>query len=121
MTVDPTNAPSTDETIGPEDLHAEVERWGRDTAEGEPRVVRVGYLYSDDQHDLDTGSHLDLIILVEEFDLPPAERVGMWDLGAVPLPAQALVYTMDEWSELMEVEFGLGQRLREQTVWAYER
>ncbi len=112
---------STSDWPEPEVLHEELERWGETTAESESRVLRVGYVHSDDQTGGGVGSHLDLVLVMEEFDLPPAERVGMWDLGAVPVPAQTLVYTQEEWDELMETETPLSEKLKDGVVWVFER
>ena len=105
----------------PEVLHRELEEWARMTAQAEPRALRIGYLEGHDHGGAVDDRHLDLILVMEEFELPPAERVGMWDLGPVPVPAQTLVYTLEEWSELLEAGISLSNRLREQMVWVYER
>jgi uncharacterized protein len=121
MTPDSSTFFSTAEWPEPEVLHQELENWARYTADAEPRVVQVGYLQLDDSPDADLGSHLDLILLMEEFDLPLAERVGMWDLGTVPVPAQTLVYTIEEWSEFLESDDPLSQKLKDEVVWVFER
>jgi predicted nucleotidyltransferase len=72
-----------------------------------PELIRLGYFGSYARGDWGVGSDLDLIAIVSEADRPFAERGLDWDLSALPVPAEILVYTEAEW-ERMRAE---GRRL----------
>jgi hypothetical protein len=43
------------------------------------------------------GSDLDVVILVSATDTPWERRAAEWDLTDLPVPADVLVYTVEEW------------------------
>lgn len=53
---------------------------------------------------------------------PPTSPPGVeWDLTGLPVPAQPLVYTTDEWAGLQQEGGRFADVLREETVWVWER
>jgi uncharacterized protein len=103
------------------DLRESVSEWARTSAESEESLLRVGYVGTFNPDDLETTSHLDVVLVVEETEVPMAERGAHWNLGPIGVPAQALVYTAQEWDEVLAAENWLSEKLREKTVWVYER
>ena len=72
--------------------------WARRVAAGRGDVCRLGYFGSYARGDWGVGSDLDVIIIVVAARLP-FERRGMeWDLTELPVPADVLVYTEEEWN-----------------------
>ena len=59
---------------------------------------RVGYFGSYARCDWGVGSDLDVIIIVSSAGLPFERRGVEWDLTELPVPADVLVYTEDEWN-----------------------
>jgi len=101
-----------------EEVDRAVRRWARSVAR--PGVVRIGYFGSYARGDWGVGSDLDLIVVVAQSDLPFHRRAGVWDLTDLPVPAEVLVYTEEEWASLPE-RGRFGRHLREEAVWVYER
>jgi len=83
-----------------------------------PEVVRIGYFGSYARGDWGVGSDLDLVIIVERAYEPFERRAVRWDVTELPVPAEALVYTAEEW-EALGGRFG--RQLREDAVWVYGR
>ena len=66
-----------------------------------------------------SGSDVDLVSVVIESSESFDRRNLSWDLSSIPVPAELLVYTKDEWEELQK-ENGLFIRtLNRETVWIY--
>lgn len=116
------NTPSTSPAFEWPDrdtLRNAVEAWAEDTGDAESRLLRAGYVDSFDPEGSEVDSHLDVVLIVESTDLPPAERGADWDLAAIPVPTQALVFTHDEWTEVMKGSGWLARKMEEDTVWVY--
>lgn len=100
-------------------LRDAVKAWAEGTAEAEPRLLQVGYVDSFNPDGSEIESHLDVVLVVEQTDLPPAERGGAWDMAAIPVPTQALVYTAQEWSQIIDGGGWLARKMEKETVWVY--
>ena len=72
-------------------------RWAARVGAARGDVRRIGYFGSYARGDWGVGSDLDVIIIVESAPLPCERRAVEWDLGELPVPADVLVYTEDEW------------------------
>lgn len=98
-----------------------VDAWAESTAQADARLLRVGYADSFDPAGSETESHLDVVLVITETDFPLAERGAEWNLAAIPVPTQALVYTPEEWSEIIGGAGWLARKLGHETVWVYRR
>lgn len=65
-----------------------------------PEVLRIGYVGSYARGDWGVGSDLDLIMVVEHADSPWELRSASWDTTTLPVPADLIVYTENEWNAL---------------------
>ena len=96
-----------------------LREWARRTCAARADVRRVGYFGSYARGDWGVGSDLDVIILVTAARLPFERRGVEWDLDELPVPADVLVYTEDEWSRGAG-----GARLHEtvarEGIWVFE-
>lgn len=63
-------------------------------------LLRVGYFGSYARGDAGIGSDLDLVIVVADSTPDVARRALEWDTTDLPVPADVLVYTAAEWSDL---------------------
>jgi predicted nucleotidyltransferase len=99
---------------------AAVRRWAAAVAT-DPRVRRVGYFGSYARGDWGVGSDVDLVVLVDRADEPFARRGLAWDLTELPVPAQVLVYTVDEWNRLAREGSRFHATLAREAVWVLDR
>jgi len=82
-----------------------------------PGLAVVGTFSSYARGEAGVGSDLDVLGIVEERALPFERRIARLPLGGLPVPAEALVYTREEWERLGERSPGLAETLRRETVW----
>ena len=102
------------------DLRTLVSEWARTQAEKDEGLLKVGYVDTFDQEGPDSD-HLDVVLVVEDTEVPMAERGSHWNLDSIGVPTQALVYTSEEWDEVSVAEGWLSQKLKTQTVWVHDR
>ena len=97
-----------------------IREWARGVAATRTEVCRIGYFGSYARGDWGVGSDLDVIIIVAAAHLPFERRAVEWDLTALPVPADVLVYTEEEWragaggARFQEV-------LGREGIWVFER
>jgi predicted nucleotidyltransferase len=60
-------------------------------------VLRIGCFGSYARNDFGVGSDCDIIIIVDKSDIPFEQRSLQWDTTSLPVPAELLVYTQEEW------------------------
>jgi len=98
-----------------------VRRWAARIAEDHPELVRLGYFGSYARGNWGVGSDLDLIAVVgstgDRFD----RRALAWDVTALPVPAEILIYTEAEWRDLDLQGGRFAEMLARDTVWVFSR
>lgn len=82
-----------------------------------PGLVAVGAFGSYARGEAGIGSDLDVLVIVEETALPFERRMAQLPLEELPVPAEALIYTGEEWERLGERSPRLAETLRRETVW----
>ena len=82
-----------------------------------PGLVAAGYFGSYARGEAGVGSDLDLLLLVAHSPLPPWKRPLELPLEELPVPAEALVYTLEEWKGLPQRSPRLARVLREEPRW----
>ncbi len=97
-----------------------VRHWSQKALLSHFDVMRIGYFGSYARGDWGVGSDLDLIIVVESSDQPFERRASKWDATELPVPADVLVYTDEEWQSL-EQEGRFYQTVTQEAVWVYIR
>jgi predicted nucleotidyltransferase len=97
-----------------------IRRWAAEMARERPEVVRIGYFGSYARGDWGVGSDLDVVIVVERADRRVERRGVAWDTRALPVPADVLIYTEDEWRALGR-SGSFGQHLMRETIWVVAR
>lgn len=93
--------------------------WAQDVAGGRGDVRRIGYFGSYARGDYGVGSDLDLVAVVGTSDEPFIERTAGWPTERLPVPADLLVYTEDEWSRLMSADSRFAHVLQRELVWIW--
>jgi predicted nucleotidyltransferase len=95
--------------------------WADREAEQRPELLRLGYFGSYARGNWGVGSDLDIIALVARASDPFERRSLQWDLNTLPVPAELLVYTADEWSQLQQKNGRFAKVLRREVVWVFSR
>ena len=75
-------------------------RWARCQAAAHPELVAVGIFGSYGRGDAGVGSDLDLLLVLQQCELPIWERLRAWDTADLPLATDLLIYSRQEWGSL---------------------
>ena len=81
----------------------------------------LGYFGSYARGDEGFGSDLDLVAVVARSPVPFPERARDWKTETLPVPADLLVYTADEWETLRNGGGRFARVLAAETVWIVRR
>ena len=105
----------------PDDVEIDkaTREWARTEAEKRPTLLRVGYFGSYARGDWGVGSDLDIVAVVTESDEAFENRSLSWDLSALPLPADLLIYTEKEWRQMVQQDSRFTRQLMTETTWVY--
>lgn len=95
---------------------AGLRQWAEQVAAQRPELLRVGYFGSYARGDWGVGSDLDVVLVVSEAGDPFIRRAASWDLTALPVPCDLLVYTQAEWDRGV-----LSEKVRGELIWLWER
>ncbi len=93
--------------------------WARVAAAQRPGVLRIGCFGSYARGDAGVGSDLDLVALVRQSALPFVQRSAEWPVERLPVPADLLVYTTDEWDRLLASNTRFARVLRDEVMWLW--
>jgi len=98
----------------------ELHRWAKQVLRQRQDVNRIGFFGSYARGNDGVGSDLDLIIIIDHSDDPFERRGVAWDMTKLPVPADLLVYTKEEWQSL-DPNRRFNKMLMKETVWIYTR
>jgi len=98
-----------------------VRSWSIEQALHQPEIERIGYFGSYARGDWGVGSDIDLIAVVAGCFEPFERRLLSWELHNLPVPADILVYTLQEWKELQKRNDKFSRMLAREVIWAYSR
>lgn len=98
-----------------------VRRWAKNVARTRPDITRIGYIGSYARGDWGVGSDLDVLVFLEDAELPFMERALAFDLGEFPVPVDIQVYTEDEWRRLRQGGRRFAKTVEQEAVWVYRR
>lgn len=96
-----------------------VREWAAREAAERPGVRRIGYLGSYARDEAGPGSDVDLVVLVERSDRPFIERAAEWDTTRLPVPADLMVYTVEEWARMLEEGRRFPMEAEREAVWVH--
>ena len=91
--------------------------WARRTIGIHPEVEKIGYFGSYASGDWGVGSDIDIVIIVAKSDLPYLRRGVLFETKELPVPADLLVYTSDEWDALIASESRFAGMLAREIRW----
>ena len=86
-----------------------------------PGLLAVGVFGSYAQGDYGVGSDLDLLIVLNSRAIPFERRMALLPLESLPVPAEALAYTLEEWCALPRRSPRLAKTLEREVVWIWGR
>ncbi|MGD0899912.1 MAG: nucleotidyltransferase domain-containing protein [Thermoguttaceae bacterium] len=95
--------------------------WAPAAVAQHPATVRLGCFGSYCRRDWGVGSDLDLVAVVDFSDKPFERRSADWNLHALPVPAELLVYTEDEWRRLQGEGGRFAATMAHEAKWLYVR
>jgi len=94
-----------------------LQKWADEIKRTHSNVVRIGYFGSYARGDWGVGSDLDIIGIVKESELPRERRAISFDKENLPVPADLLVYTLDEWESLSASGSKFSKMIDREAVW----
>ncbi len=94
--------------------------WAEKVARTREDVRHIGYFGSYARGDWGVGSDLDVIVIVKDSNQPFERRAVEWDLAELPVPADLLVYTEEEWQSLPR-QGRFYQTVMQEAIWVWER
>lgn len=93
-----------------------VRNWAENNIRKRRDIVQIGYFGSYANCNWGVGSDIDILIILENSDKPFIYRGSEWDTGSLPVPADVLVYTKEEWTHLcLRSEFY--KRVLKKIIW----
>jgi hypothetical protein len=98
-----------------------VREWAQAEAKRHPELERLGYFGSYARGDWGVGSDVDLVAVVDRSSEPFERRCLSWDSTNLPVPAELLVYTADEWENLKQEGGSFIRMLGNEAVWVFLR
>jgi len=98
-------------------VEAAVRELAARLAKAHPELTRVGVFGSYARGDWGVGSDVDLIAIVRHSARPFAERPLDFDLSGLPLPADLMVYTEDEWQAMQKASNPFARMVAETALW----
>lgn len=96
-----------------------VRIWAKEEVKRHSGLRRLGYFGSYSRGDWGVGSDLDLVAIVSESSEPFERRNLCWNLNSLPVPAELLVYTEEEWDRLQQESGRFIGTLELETIWLY--
>jgi predicted nucleotidyltransferase len=97
-----------------------VRCWAERVVATRPEALRAGYFGSYARGDWGPGSDLDLIVIVDSSDEKFERRAARWDVTELPVPAEIVIYTSEEWQSQSRRGRFYDTVMRE-AVWVWER
>lgn len=100
-----------------ETVDAAARHWAQQQRHAHPELLRLGYFGSYARGDWGVGSDLDLLAVVSHSDRAFEERALDWELRELPIHADLLVYTADEWTRMVAQQTRFARTIASEAVW----
>ncbi|MBU2500380.1 nucleotidyltransferase domain-containing protein [bacterium] len=95
--------------------------WAQRLGAARSDLLRVGYFGSYATGQWGVGSDLDLVLVVSRTDRPFIERASRWDATGLPVPADVIVYTPDEWDAVLARADRFARVMADELKWVWSR
>ncbi len=103
-----------------DEMLAALTAWAKALADRHPDLLAIGFFGSYATGSYGAGSDLDLVVIIQDTDLPFERRNLSWPLEDLPVPADTVVLTQSEWQGLQARDTRFARTLREETVWVWQ-
>ncbi len=103
----------------PSVVMAALDHWVETMRVEHPELIALGVFGSYGRGESSVGSDLDLVAIVQSSERPFMERGTTWPLERLPVPAEILVYSAAEWTELERRGGRFAEALRHDTRWLF--
>jgi len=103
-----------------EEVLESAKSWAERIAQNHPEVLRIGCFGSYARGDWGVGSDIDILVIVARSNKPFIYRAVDFDATDLPVPADVLVYTQDEWHQL-QLSGRFSEQVKSEVIWLYER
>lgn len=100
-----------------ETVLAAARHWAKLVRGARPEVEAIGCFGSFARGDSGVGSDVDLVAIVATSDEPFERRALAFDVSELPVPAEILVYTREEWQRILERGGRFAAMLSSEVVW----
>lgn len=100
-----------------ETVNGAVKKWGSKIRQARPDVLSVGYFGSYARGNWGVGSDLDLVVIVSTSNKPFLTRAREFDTTTLPVPADILVYTEEEWLRGISQDKGYIVTIASEVIW----
>ncbi|MEW6504658.1 MAG: nucleotidyltransferase domain-containing protein [Chloroflexota bacterium] len=97
-----------------------VRAWAEALASRYPSILKIGCFGSYARGDWGVGSDVDLLVVVAQTDMPFEQRALLFDATGLPVPADVMVYTVDEWKNLQKNAASV-RKIASEVYWIFER
>lgn len=104
-----------------ETVVAALEAWLAEEAARHPELLRFGYFGSYARDDWGVGSDLDLVAVVSATPEAFERRALTWRTEDLPVAAELLVYTEEEWSAMAQEGRRFAATLARESVWVWPK
>ena len=101
-----------------ETVDTAVRHWADKMFQDRPEILQIGYFGSYARGDWGVGSDLDIVVIVERTGKPFEMRACDFDTKELPVQADVLVYTQDEWQATFD-QRTFSKTLSAEVVWIY--
>lgn len=98
-----------------------VRFWSVEQGQRLPELKRLGYFGSYARGNWGVGSDLDLIAIVDETAESFERRALSWNLNGLLVPAEIIVYTVQEWADLQKRGNRFSRTIEREIIWTYSR
>ncbi len=95
-----------------------LQRWVERETRRNPDILKIGYYGSYAKGNWGVGSDIDIIVILKKSNRPFIYRASEWDISSLPVHADLLVYTEEEWQHLC-LKSDFYKRLTYEAVWVW--
>ncbi len=109
-----------------ETVETALRQWAEAATAQDSAIAAVGYFGSYSRDQAGVGSDLDVILLLQPDQNEPAQRPfhqrGLaFDFRSIPVPIDAIAYTLREWANLKAGSPKFYETLTQESIWVWRR
>jgi len=95
------------------------EQWIQSLAQNRTDIIQIGCFGSYARGDWGVGSDLDIVIILNQSNLPFEKRNEGWQEERLPVPTDLIIYTQEEWERMKAENSSFFSRINRETKWVY--